>query len=57
MSKTVLYDTLEYIQKDKELLSIMLKDAVACSLIKEIMMSTKSPHTKLTLIHEVIDEN
>ena len=57
MSKTILYDTLEYIQKDRELLSIILKNALCYSLIKDIMVNSEPPHTKLAKIHEVINEN
>ena len=56
MSKTVPYNTIEYIQKDKELLSVILKNAVAYSLIEDIMRSSEPPHTKLAKIHEVLDE-
>lgn len=56
MSKIVPYDSLDYIQKDRELLSIILKNALGYSLIKDIMMSSEPPHTKLAKIHEVLDE-
>ena len=56
MSKTVSYNSIEYIQNDKALLEVILKDAVAYSRIEEIMQSGKPPHTKLALIHEVIND-
>ena len=57
MSKTVPYNSIEYIQNDKELLELIMKDATRYSIIVDIMRSNEPPHTKLASIWDVVEGN
>lgn len=55
MNKTVPYNSIEYIQNDRQLLELIMKDAARYSIIVDIMRSNNPPHTKLALIYDLLD--